>query len=63
VWERRELPQGDRIARGSIPIEQLLCIGIEIADALDKAHQRGIVHRDIKPANIMLTKSGAKLLE
>jgi len=53
----------DRIARGSVPIEQILRTGIEIADALDKAHRRGIVHRDLKPANIMLTKSGAKLLD
>jgi len=53
----------DRVARGSVPIEQLLRTGIEIADALDKAHRRCIVHRDLKPANIMLTKSGAKLLD
>jgi len=53
----------DRIARGPVPIEQILRTGIEIADALDKAHRRGIVHRDLKPANIMLTKSGAKLLD
>ena len=62
-----ELLEGEtlahRIARGSVPIEQLLRTGIEIADALDKAHRRGIVHRDLKPANIMLTKSGAKLLD
>jgi eukaryotic-like serine/threonine-protein kinase len=54
---------GDRLRRGPLPLEQLLKIGIEIADALDKAHQCGIVHRDLKPANIMLTKSGAKLMD
>ena len=35
----------------------------QVADALDKAHRQGIVHRDLKPANIMLTKTGAKLLD
>jgi eukaryotic-like serine/threonine-protein kinase len=53
----------DRLRKGPLPLEQLLKIGIEIADALDKAHQCGIVHRDLKPANIMLTKSGAKLMD
>src|SRR5215813_3097069 len=53
----------DRLRRGPLPLDQLLKIGIEIADALDKAHQCGIVHRDLKPANIMLTKSGAKLMD
>ncbi len=53
----------DRIAKGPLPTEQLLRIGIEIADALEKAHRRGIIHRDLKPQNVMLTKSGAKLLD
>ena len=53
----------DRLARGPLPTEQVLRFGIEIADALDKAHRQGIVHRDLKPGNIMLTKSGVKLLD
>jgi len=52
-----------RLAKGLLPVEQVLQIGTEIADALDKAHRQGIVHRDLKPGNIMLTKSGAKLLD
>jgi len=52
-----------RLERGPMPVEQLLRYGIEIADALDKAHRQGVIHRDLKPANIMLTKSGAKLLD
>ena len=54
---------GDRLARGPLPLELLLKCGIEIADALDRAHKSGIVHRDLKPGNIMLTKSGVKLLD
>jgi serine/threonine protein kinase len=53
----------DRLAKGPLPTEQVLKIGTEIADALDKAHRSGVVHRDLKPGNIMLTKTGAKLLD
>jgi serine/threonine protein kinase/Tol biopolymer transport system component len=53
----------DRLRRGPLPLEQVLKIGVEMADALDRAHQAGIVHRDLKPGNVMLTRSGAKLLD
>ena len=53
----------DRLVKGALPTEQTLRYGIEIADALDKAHRQGIVHRDLKPGNVMLTKSGVKLLD
>src|SRR3979411_794339 len=53
----------DRIAKGVLPLDQVLRYGSQIADALDKAHRAGIVHRDLKPANIMITKAGAKLLD
>ena len=52
-----------RLRRGPLPIDQAIRIGIDVADALDKAHCRGIVHRDLKPGNIMLTSGGAKLMD
>jgi len=52
-----------RLAKGPLPLEQVLQYTIEIADALDKAHRKGVTHRDLKPGNIMLTKSGTKLLD
>jgi len=53
----------DRLARGPLPFDQALTLGIQMAEALATAHGHGIVHRDVKPANIILTKSGAKLLD
>ena len=53
----------EQLQTGALPIDQSLQYAIQIADALDKAHRQGIVHRDLKPGNIMLTKSGAKLLD
>lgn len=52
-----------RLERGVLSLDDALRIAIEIASALDTAHRLGIVHRDLKPANIVLTKSGAKLLD
>ncbi len=53
----------DRLTKGPLKVEEGLKISVEIADALAKAHRQGIVHRDLKPGNIMLTKSGAKLMD
>ncbi|HET9793370.1 MAG TPA: protein kinase, partial [Thermoanaerobaculia bacterium] len=53
----------DRIGKGPLPVEQVLKLGTQIADALERAHRQGIVHRDLKPGNVMLTRSGVKLLD
>ncbi len=52
-----------RLEKGPLPLEQVLKLGAQVAEALDKAHRNGIAHRDLKPGNIMLTASGAKLLD
>ncbi len=52
-----------RLFRGPLPTPQLLKIGMEMADALERAHRQGVVHRDLKPGNVVLTKSGAKLVD
>jgi len=53
----------ERLRKGPLPLDQVLKYGAQIADALDKAHRSGVVHRDLKPSNIMLTPTGAKLLD
>jgi len=62
-----ELVEGEtlehRLMKGPLPPEQTIRFAAQIADALAKAHKRGITHRDLKPSNIMLTKSGTKLMD
>lgn len=62
-----EFVQGEtldaRLQKGPMPLKQALECGVQICDALEKAHRAGIVHRDLKPGNIMLTATGAKLLD
>jgi serine/threonine protein kinase len=53
-----------RLSRGgSLPVRDAVTIAIEVAEALDHAHRAGVMHRDVKPGNVMLTKSGAVLLD
>src|ERR1700675_2365725 len=53
----------ERLRKGPVPLAEILKIGIAVAEALAVAHRHGIVHRDLKPGNIMLTLSGAKLMD
>ena len=53
----------DRLAKGPLPPEQVLKYGRDICEGLERAHKSGVVHRDLKPGNIMLTKTGAKLMD
>ena len=53
----------DRLTRGPLPARDVLVYGSQIASALDHAHRARIIHRDLKPSNVMLTESGAKLLD
>jgi two-component system, LytTR family, response regulator len=51
-------PLSVRLSRGPLPLSELLSVGVQVADALDDAHSKGIVHRDIKPSNLMITPRG-----
>jgi eukaryotic-like serine/threonine-protein kinase len=62
-----ELIEGQTLAEAligkAVPIDRALTLAVQIAEALDHAHRRGVIHRDLKPSNVMLTNSGAKLLD
>jgi len=62
-----ELLEGEtlahRLEKGALPVAEVLALGRQIAEALDRAHRAGVVHRDLKPGNVMLTKGVAKLMD
>ncbi|HXI01884.1 MAG TPA: protein kinase, partial [Candidatus Saccharimonadales bacterium] len=62
-----ELVEGEtlaqRLEKGALPGHEVLRLGVQIAGALERAHRAGVIHRDLKPGNVMLTKSGAKLMD
>jgi eukaryotic-like serine/threonine-protein kinase len=53
----------ERLKKGPLATDRTLRFGVQIADALDKAHRQGVIHRDLEPANVMVTKAGVKLLD
>ena len=54
----------DRLEKGKLPVKETLQIGSEVAEALEEAHNKGVIHRDLKPSNVMLTPAGhAKVLD
>src|ERR1700732_290122 len=53
----------NRLEKGPMPLEQVLKYGAQIAEGLERAHRSGVVHRDLKPGNVILTTTGAKLLD
>ena len=53
----------ERLRKGALPLNEIFRIGMEVAGALAAAHRQGIMHRDLKPGNVMLTPSGAKLMD
>ena len=52
-----------RVAKGPMPLDQVLKYATQIADALDRAHRSGVSHRDVKPANVMIARDGCKVLD
>src|SRR5512139_2117371 len=56
-------PLSQRLLKGPLPTADVLRLGAQIADALDRAHRAGVIHRDLKPGNVMLTKFGVKLMD
>jgi len=56
-------PLTERLRKGSLPLKEVLRIGMEVCEALEEAHRAKIIHRDLKPGNIMLTRGGVKLMD